>query len=118
MLLCVTEFIVLSRETEDAIVCDNGRVFVCVCVLQECVCVSGHMLSHRRLPMLSLASGSVCVGLYVCVRDSERGREITVAIANFKVSTGVVPGQHVYTGELVLGRTHIHTHTLRAHAHV
>ena len=79
--------------------------YLCVC-RSVCVCVSGHMLSHRRLPVLSLASGSVCVG-----RDSERGREITVAIANFKVSTGVVPGQHVYTGELVLGHTHTHTHT-------
>ena len=50
--------------------------------------------------------------------------EITVAIANFKVSTGVVPGQHVYTGELVLGHTqacthtHIHTHTHTLYVHM
>lgn len=44
----------------------------------------------------------------LCVQESLRdiGSEITVAIANFKVSSGVVPGQHVYTGELVLGHTH------------
>lgn len=58
-------------------------------------CVGVCVLSHRRFPVLSLPSGSV----------RERRREITVPIANFKVSTGVVPGQHVYTGELVLGHT-------------
>lgn len=31
-----------------------------------------------------------------------------MATANFKVSTGVVPGQHVYTRDLVFG----HTYTL------
>lgn len=41
------------------------------------------------------------------------GSGITVAIANFKVSSGVVPGQHVYTGELVLGHTHIESHTVQ-----
>lgn len=66
----------------------------CVCVCGR-LCVRGHMLSHRRFPVLSLPSGSV----------RERRREITVPIANFKVSTGVVPGQHVYAGELVLGHT-------------
>lgn len=47
----------------------RGRVLVSVCVCSS-VCVSGHMLSHRRLPVLSLASGSVCVGIY-CAWERE-----------------------------------------------
>lgn len=37
-----------------------------------------------------------------------------MATANFKVSAGVVPGQHVYTGELVLGHTHTHAHSAQS----
>lgn len=92
------EILLFYLSVWDAIiVCDNRGVSVCVCrpeCVRVCVWVSGHMLSHTRLSVLNLACSSVCVGMF-CV--CERGWEITAATANFKVSAGVVPGQHVYT---------------------
>lgn len=52
----------------------------------------------------------------VCVCMSVLGR-ITTITANFKESSGVVPGQHVYTGELMLSHMHARPRT-RPHAHV
>ncbi len=121
--ICVRESIVLS-------LCAGGKgcyslwqwrsVYVCVC--RRCVCVSGHMLSLRRLPVLSLASGSVCGGMYcMCVCEREEGWRLQWLLPTSKCLL-VLCQVSMFTQENWCWDTytdpHTHTHTFVVHAHV